>query len=159
MHPCHPHWKKRPTQAPKQDFFENCLWPDLFKSDFNDFHTILSWRKNNLEIRDKRDDVVLNAITKVTRLVERIREINSGWSDSDTYAGLPVWQKIWLDNHYAAIRHDDKQNHQYLKQAQSYFANWFINHYKESTKDNKLLGDDDIAHIKDILNQEQELLQ
>lgn len=154
-----PPLEKRPTQPPKQDFFTNCLWPGLFKSDFKEFHAVLSWRKNNKEIRDKRDDVVLNSIAKVRRLIECIREINPGWSSSNTYAGLPVWQKIWLDDHYAAIRHDDKQSHNYLTQAQSYFANWFINHYKQATKDNKLLGDDDIAHIKEILKQEQELLK
>ncbi len=154
-----PPLEKRSVQPPKRDFFESCLWGGLFKSDFDQFHKILSWRKNNLEIRDKRDDVVLNAISKVKRLLDRMREITHGWSKNDTYSNLPGWQKIWLDDDYAAIRDDEKQNQNYLAQAQSYFANWFINHYKQATKDNKLLGDDDIAHIKDLLKQEQDLLK
>lgn len=154
-----PPLEKRPIQPPKRDFFESCLWDGLFKTDFVQFHNILSWRKNNLEVRDKRDDVVLNAISKVKRLLDRMREITPGWSKNDTYSNLPGWQKIWLDDDYAAIRDDEKQNQNYLTQAQSYFANWFINHYKQATKDNKLLGDDDIAHIKDLLKQEQALLK
>jgi CRISPR-associated protein Csy1 len=154
-----PQLAKRPIQPPKQDFFENCLWPELFKNDFEQFHNVLSWRKNNLQIRDKRDDIVLNSITKITRLVHKIRDISVGWSDSDTYHNLPLWQKIWLDDRYADIRKENKQNHDYLNLAQSYFANWFIGHYKQAIKDNKLLGDDDIDHIKTILKQEQGLLE
>ncbi len=153
-----PQLKKRPVQAPKTNFFENCLWVDLFKIDFEQFHKILSWRKNNKDVRDKRDDVVLNSITKVRRLVDQIRDIKAGWSESETYHGLSLWQKIWLDEKFADIRTDDKQNQDYLNQAQSNFANWFIGNYKRAIKDNKLLGDDDIEHIKNILKQERELL-
>ncbi len=154
-----PSLEKRPAQPPKKDFFESCLWTGLFKTDFEEFHKILSWRKNNKDIRDRRDDVVLNALSKVQRQVDRIRTINVGWSNNECYTGLVQWQKIWLDELYAPIRQDKKQNHGYLKHAQSDFSNWFINHYKSSIKDNKLLGDDDIAHIKAVLQQEQELLQ
>jgi len=151
--------EKRQTQPPRNNFFDNCLWTGLFKTDFEQFHQVLSWRKNNIEIRDLRDDIVLNSITKVQRLIDNIRAIGSGWSDSETYNSLPVWQKIWLDDAYSDVRYDEKQNHDYLNQAQSYFANWFIGNYKKSTRDSKLLGDDDIEQIKKILKEEQELLQ
>lgn len=151
--------EKRQTQPPKTDFFDNCLWAGLFKRDFKQFHEVLSWRKNNKEIRDMRDDIVLNSITRLKRLIENIREINVGWSDSETYNGLELWQKIWLDNKYAEVREDKEQNQDYLKEAQSHFSSWFIGNYKHTTKDNKLLGDDDIEQIKKILNEEQELLQ
>ena len=154
-----PALEKRQTQPPKTNFFDNCLWAGLFKRDFEQFHKVLSWRKNNIDVRDMRDDIVLNSIIMLKRLIENIREINAGWSDSETYADLVLWQKIWLDEQYAEIRQDEKQNQEYLSKAQSYFANWFIGNYKQSTKDNKLLGDDDIAQIKKILKEEQELLQ
>ncbi len=154
-----PTMEKRRIQPPKTDFFDNCLWVELFKPDFDQFHQILVWRKNNKEVRGKRDDIVLNSITRLKRLTENIREISEGWSDSDTYDGLARWQKIWLDDQYAGIRHDEKQNQDYLTKAQSYFANWFIGNYKHTTKDSKLLGDDDIAQIKKILKDEQELLK
>jgi len=151
--------EKRQTQPPKKDFFDDCLWSGLFKNDFKQFHKILSWRKNNLEIRDMRDGIVLNSITKLKRLVDNIRDINAGWSDSETYDGLALWQKIWLDDRYLEIRGDKNNNQDYLNQAQSYFSLWFIGNYKQLTKDNKLLGDDDIDQIKKILKEEQELLQ
>ena len=151
--------EKRQTQPPKYDFFDDCLWAGLFKNDFEQFHNVLSWRKNNIEIRDMRDGIVLNSITKLKRLVENIREISKGWSDSDTYNNLPLWQKIWLDNKYAGIKGDKENNQDYLNQAQRYFASWFIGNYRHTTKDSKLLGDDDIAQIKKILEEEQELLQ
>jgi CRISPR-associated protein Csy1 len=154
-----PQLKKRSTQPPKHDFFDNCLWTDLFKNDFEQFHQVLNWRKNNINIRDKRDEIVLNSLTKVTWLVNSIREIHLGWSDSEIYNDLLLWQKIWLDDKYTDIRQDDKQNHDYLTQAQSYFANWFIGNYRQTIKDNKLLGDDDIEQIKKVLKAEQELLK
>ncbi len=151
--------EKRQTQPPKKDFFDDCLWTGLFKNDFKQFHKVLSWRKNNKEIRDMRDDIVLNSITKLKRLIDNIREINAGWSDSETYNGLALWQKVWLDNKYTEIREGKEQNQDYLNKAQSHFSNWFIGNYKHVTKDNKLLGDDDIEQIKKILKDEQELLQ
>ncbi|MDQ7001684.1 MAG: type I-F CRISPR-associated protein Csy1, partial [Ghiorsea sp.] len=154
-----PTLKKRKVQPPKQDFFDNCLWDGLFQSDFEAFHEVLTWRKNNKAIRDKRDDIVMNSMAKLKRLIESIRDISTGWSGAETYDGLLRWQKVWLDEQYADIRHDNKLNHDYLTKAQSYFANWFINHYKASIKDNKLLGNDDIEHIKKVLRDEQELLK
>jgi CRISPR-associated protein Csy1 len=150
---------RRRTQPPKKDFFNDCLWAGLFKRDFEQFHKVLSWRKNNKEIRDLRDDTVLDSLEKIILLLSSIRRIESGWSDSDTYDDLVRWQKIWLDDKYIEIRNDEKQNQDYLTKAQSYFANWFIGHYKHATKDNKLLGDDDIAQIKKVLKEEQELLK
>jgi len=154
-----PTLEKRQTQPPKQDFFDDCLWSGLFKYDFEQFHKVLTWRKNNLEIRDMRDGIVLNAITKLKRLVDNIRNINIGWSDSETYDSLALWQKVWLDDKYTEIRSDKKENQDYLNRAQSSFSSWFIGHYKQEITDNKLLGDDDIDHIKKILKEEQELLQ
>ncbi len=151
--------EKRQTQPPKKDFFDDCLWAGLFKNDFKQFHKVLSWRKNNIEIRDMRDGIVLNSITKLKRLVDNIREINVGWSDSETYDDLALWQKIWLDNKYAEIRENKEQNQEHLNKVQGAFALWFIGNYKQVTKDNKLLGDDDIDQIKKILKEEQELLQ
>jgi len=151
--------EKRPTQPPKTDFFTDCLWAGLFKRDFEQFHKVLSWRKNNKEIRDMRDDIVLNSIAKVKRLLENIRDIGTAWSDNSTYDGLELWQKIWLDDQYAKTRADDSQNQDYLNNAQRHFASWFIGNYKQTTKDNKLLGDDDIAQIRKVLIEEQGLLR
>jgi len=154
-----PALEKRQTQPPKTDLFNNCLWSGLFKKDFERFHKVLVLRKNNKEVRDMRDGIVLNSIARLKRVADNIRDINSGWSDSKTYDGLVLWQKIWLDDQYFEIRNDKNQNHDYLTKVQNYFANWFIGNYKQSTKDNKLLGDDDIEKIKKILEEERELLK
>jgi mannitol-1-phosphate/altronate dehydrogenase len=131
----------------------------LFKDDLTAFHKVLEDRRNNINIRDKRDDIVINSISKARWLIEQIRNIGSKWSESATYNNLDNWQKVWLDEKYKNIRDDDKQNDDYLSKAQSHFANWFIGSYKQTIKDSKLLGNDDIDHIKDLLKQEQELLR
>lgn len=154
-----PQLQRRKTQPPKTDFFNNCLWDNLFKEDFKDFHQVLVWQKNNKPIKIKRDNIVLNSITKVQRLIDNIRNTGIGWSESDIYAELADWQKIWLDNKNQDIRDDDKHNQNYLKQAQSGFSNWFIGHYQASINESKTLGTDDIDHIKDILDKERELLR
>ncbi len=153
-----PTLKKRKVQLPKRSFFSDCLWAGLFKDDFIAFHEVLVDRRNNKGIRDKRDDIVLNSISRVKWLIEQVRNVGSRWSDSKTYSDLEDWEKIWLDEKHLSIRSDVKQNSDYLNKAQSHFANWFIGSYKQTVKDNKLLGNDDIEHIKDILKQEQELL-
>lgn len=154
-----PPLSKRKTQPPKKEFFEDCLWSKLFKEEFEEFHKVLEWRKNNRDIRDKRDDIVIGSLIKVQRIVENIRGIGSGWSNRSTYKKLDMWQKIWLDEQYQSIRKDDKQNQQYTEKAQRYFSNWFIGYYKKSIDENKNLGDEDIDHIKTILSQEKELLK
>jgi hypothetical protein len=95
----------------------------------------------------------------VQRLIADIRNIGIGWSESKIYDGLDDWQKIWLDDKNQDIRTDKKQNKKYLQQVQSGFANWFIGNYQASINDSKTLGANDINHIKDMLNQEQELLR
>lgn len=155
-----PKLEKRKIQSPKTNFFDNCLWANLFQNEFKDFHQVLIWRKNNRDIRDKRDDIVVGSIIKAQRIIDNIRNIGIGWSNSTTYDDLDKWQKIWLDNKYQNIRDDDKQNQQYLEKAQSSFANWFIGNYKYKTiKDAKTLGSEDIDHIKTVLSQEKGLLK
>ena len=153
-----PTLNKRKIQPPKKSFFVDCLWSGYFKEDFEEFHNVLVDRRNNIDIRDRRDDIVLNSISKVKWLLEQVRGIGSNWSDSEIYTGLEQWEKIWLDEKYLSIRVDKNQNNEYINKAQSHFANWFIGSYKQIIKDNRLLGDDDIDHIKEVLQQEQELL-
>jgi CRISPR-associated protein Csy1 len=154
-----PNLEKRKTQAPKVDFFKNCLWISLFKSDFKDFHNILNNDKNNKAYRNKRDDIVINSTFKIKRLVENIRYIQIGWSQQDNYSNLSKWQKIWLDDKYKNIRNDKTKNENYLEKAYTSFANWFINNYQCSVNKNKILGVDDINHISKILQDEKELLK
>lgn len=154
-----PQFHKRKTQSPKTCFFDNCLWSDLFKDDFQEFNRVLVDRKNNKPLRDERDDIVLNSITKAQRLVDNVRSAGIGWSRSSTYSKLENWQKIWLDDKNQETREDYKNNENYLQKAQSGFANWFIGNYKSAINDSKTLGADDINHIEDILSQEQELLK
>lgn len=151
--------EKRRTQPPKTDFFENCLWPKLFETNFEQFHLALISQENNKKVREHRDDIVLDSIWKIQRLIENIRSLGVGWSETETYSGLVQWQKIWLDEKYSNIRQDPEQNHNYLLKVQTYFANWFIGNYKKVIKENKQLGDDDIDQIKKILKLEQELLK
>ena len=150
--------EKRKVQPPKSDFFKNCLWVKLFQTDFEIFHSILQPEKgNNKAIRDSRDDVVVNAVFKLRRLVRTIRKIQEGWSNTDTYKDLSNWQKIWLDNQYSTIRNDKKKNEDYVEKAYSAFATWFIGAYKQAIANNKTLGTHDINHIKKVLKQEREL--
>jgi len=156
-----PQLVKRAIQPPKHNFFTDCLWPNLFKEEFKHFHAILAIYKNNIDIRNKRDEIVLNSIFKIKRIVDSIRQIDAGWSDSETYQNLDScsWQKIWLDDKYKNIRESAEKNKDYVSKVKNEFANWFINNYKISVEKNKTLGRDDIEQIKSILENEQELLK
>lgn len=157
--PCIPPFlEKRDIQPPKKDFFEDCLWGGLFKYDLKAFHKALVSRKNNINIRGERDEAVLSALARMQRLVMSVRDITAGWSDCQRYDGLPLWQKVWLDEKNALIRCDKNKNHGYISEVQRSFAYWFIGQYKSSTEDSVLLGNDDIEHVKQLLVSEEGIL-
>lgn len=153
-----PTLSKRKTQPPKKDFFNDCLWFGLLQNEFEAFDKSIKG-KRNINTRERRDEIVLDAIGKICWLINQVRDTPHGWSNSDSYNGLPRWQKIWLDEQYRDTRSDKKQNDDYQGKARSGFANWFIGIYKNNIHDQALLGNDDIDHIKKRLDENKEMLQ
>jgi CRISPR-associated protein Csy1 len=149
--------KKRKTQPPKQDFFKtNIYLGDWLKQDFEYLEKVLSG-KNNIKVRDKRDEIIINIMLQIKTEIDKIREIDNGWSNSDTYAKLPKWQKILLDNKYENIRDNTDENQDFLNHTRLEFARWFIEIYNTLFETN--LGDKDIDKIKEVIEYEMEIFK
>lgn len=149
--------KKRKTQPPKKDFFKtNIYLGDWLKEDFNFLNKTLSGR-NNIKIRDKRDEIIINIMSQIKTEINKVRAISDGWSNSDTYNQLPKWQKILLDDIYLEIRDDKEQNHDFLDNTHLEFSKWFVKIYMELFKVN--IGDIEITHIEDVIEYEMEIFK
>ncbi|CAC9541975.1 CRISPR-associated protein, Csy1 family [uncultured Gammaproteobacteria bacterium] len=149
--------KKRKVQPPKQDFFETHIYlDDWLKQDFSFLNKILSGR-NNIKIRNKRDAIIINIMFQIKAKIDKIRSIDKGWSNSDTYTKLPEWQRILLDSQYENIRNDKDKNQDFLNHTQLEFAKWFSKIYNKLYDTN--LGDIDITHIESVIEGEVEVFK
>jgi hypothetical protein len=80
----------------------------------------------------------------------KARTQNAGWSTNDTYKHLPAYQKIWLDDMYIDMRHENKGWLQevILGIAQNIFY-----------KCDKDLSDDVENYITDVIRRKMEELK
>jgi CRISPR-associated protein Csy1 len=148
---------KRKTQPPKENFFKtNIYLGDWLKGDFNALKKGLS-KNNNIKVRSKRDEVIINIAYQIKREIDKIREIGGDWSNSNIYSKLPKWQKILLDNQYQNIRDDKEQNADFLNKTRLEFSKWFSKVYNQLFATN--LGDIEITHIEDVLKDEMEVFK
>ena len=165
--------KKRKVQPPKKDFFATNIWlHDSLKNDFQELYDILNNKYKELKIKKDREKtnkpymsirairdefVILNIIFQIKIEIDKVREIDNGWSNSDTYSKLPKWQKILLDNQYKDIRDDKEQNQDFLNNTRLEFAIWFSKIYNKLFDTN--LGDVEITYIDSILEDEMEVFK
>lgn len=145
-----PSFKIRNFQIPTSDFFKNCIYPNLYKDSFEAFHRLITASINNINIRDGRDNIIEFVIDEIIERSWKLRELEAGWSEK---TNLPLYQKIWLDNVFLEEREnsDDWLNH-VIKEL----AHWFFDAYKKVIKDAELLGDEDLRHIRAVVEENQD---
>lgn len=144
-----PELEVRKVRLPKNDFFKQTLWAKDYGWIFSRLNYLLNedWR-NNMEIRQKRDQIFQEAVYQAAETLWQVRAHNKDWSQSDTYSSLPAWQKIWLDNARQAERELD---YAYIDQAISAFTSWFITVFEEYLKKNAIVFNDvDIQHFINV---------
>ncbi|SEH05918.1 type I-F CRISPR-associated protein Csy1 [Candidatus Venteria ishoeyi] len=152
-----PELNPRTTQPPKTNFFGKFLWLKPYEEDFQKFHQLLVHGKPNIHTRQQRDWLIRSIIYQVIDYAWLIRRLEPGWSITETYQQLPQYQKIWLDEHHAPVRSEDTQ---WLDNVKQELANWFIRAYDKIIEEKKLgLGDEQLPHIKAIINDCENALQ
>lgn len=157
LHTLPPNLAKRTVSLPTRNFFTQTIRLRFFKSEFMYLHKILEDQRNNKTLRDRRDEVILSIVYQIGRLLNRVREHQLGWSDSESYHDLPGWQKIWLDQKYLSERNEKDG---YLKEAQKQCARWLFNSYEKLLKQEKLdLDGIDLQHVLDVINDDMEALR
>lgn len=152
-----PNLEQRYTQPPRTSFFINSLYAKNYSDEFTQLHKLLVNENNNIHIRNKRDWLIRNIIYQVADKLWQVRFLPVGWSLSDNYQQLPLWQKIWLDQHYQQQRSVDEN---YLTTVKQELAIWLINSYKKIHDDKAVnLGDDQLKAIKDLIEDCEEALR
>ncbi len=149
--------QKRTVHPPKKSFFSNTLNPWKYKESFHALHKLIYTDYNNVDIREGRDRIIQFIISQVIERMWLIRQLEQGWSENDTFANLPEYQKLWLDSLYTCERED---NDDWLDKITDDLARWFLGSYKKviGTKANKI-GAEQLPHIKRIINDNVEGLR
>ncbi|WP_305908552.1 type I-F CRISPR-associated protein Csy1 [Methylomarinum sp. Ch1-1] len=152
-----PMLEQRTNQPPRTDFFVGYLNTKSYAEDFNKLHKLLVSDANNMHIRKQRDWLIRTIIYQVADRLWQVRFLPAGWSDSDNYAQLTHYQKIWLDQQYQGQR---SENTDYLSKVKQELAIWFINTYKKLLDDQAVsLGDEQLSAIKELIEDCEEALR
>ncbi len=150
-----PRLENREVRLPKKDFFQECLWPKFYEKEFSNLHRILLDRRNNITIRQSRDEIILDIFYEILdRIVKIRRQGGPGWTGRENYKNLLEDQKHILDNIYEQKRKEDTENRElFLKET----ARWVVISYKKVLGKKALdLYDIEIRHFYDVLLKEGE---
>ncbi len=143
-------------RLPTNSFFSNSLWPKNFEEDFIALHKLLKADYNNINIRKGRDRRIQSILDQLVEKMWSIRMRESGWSATDSCTRLPLHQKIWLDEARKEEREGDEE---WIKKVIDECARWYKFAYEKVVgKSALLLADDELAHIKSIIEQNKEEL-
>lgn len=148
-----PRLEKRNLRLPRRNFFAECLWFKAFQSSFIYLHKLFVDEKNNLDIRQKRDHLLLSILDQVLFKVWELRAFSQSshghaWSQSEHYADLPLAQKIWLDDSYLEQRQSQDE---WLQEILKGFLSWLVYAYERNTHGSDpqiLLSDDELKAFK-----------
>lgn len=156
--PCMPpRLQGRRVRLPKYNFFEISLWTSNFRESFNALHKLMVIDHNDVNIRKGRDNIICFIIDRVIDEMWAIRQIDAGWSRSDYYSNLPAHQKIWLDD----INFEKRETSDgWLNKIVEEFSRWIMFTYKKTVgKQAVSLGDDELLHIKALVEENREALR
>ncbi len=143
-----PSLEKRNIRLPKKDFFKETLWMNQYQISFKAYHNLLVTDINNINIRQGAAHCVYLILDQVMHDVWRIREFGAGWTATQNYTNLPLHQKIWLDNHHIIDRDISEE---WLIKIVEEFARWFIHAYEKNIPEAKILRDDEMRYIKQLI--------
>jgi len=142
--------EKREIRLPKHNFFSDSLNPIRFKFHFEQLEKYFYDKRNNKKIRDSITNIVGNITDDVIKIIYKIRDFKTGWSEEENYKKLPKNQKILLDNIYQETRNEDDL---WLDNFTEELSHWIFKCYekffKESAKD---FGDYELAGFERRIN-------
>lgn len=140
--------KERELKVPVRDFFKEVLWYKMITNEIKYYHGLLVGWRNNYDVRNKAELVLLSIVYRLQRIVKKIREQECGWSNLIAYKNLPHWQKVWLDDYYVNER--EQSVAQYINEC----SLWIMAAYDHiiDEKELVLLSDPDLAAMKKLFN-------
>jgi CRISPR-associated protein Csy1 len=153
--PCMPpSLKKRRLQPPKHNFFTDSLYAKNYQEEFKKLHVLFS-ANDTLIIKNQRRYWIKYILYQVVEKIWQVRMIEGGWSRSETYQRLKLYQKTWLDQ----AQRDSRKTVDF-DLIRKDCVNWLVTAYNETSDNNtKRLGDDHKPDIEKTIDEMQEALQ
>ncbi|MGB9499965.1 MAG: type I-F CRISPR-associated protein Csy1 [Dissulfuribacterales bacterium] len=153
-----PTLKQRRVNPPKDNFFaKKYLGVKGFEADFQRFHKNLKSGQKNFHARNRLHRTIRDILHQVIDESWQVRFLAAGWSDSDYYKRLPLYQKLWLDQQFEDKRRDETE---WLDAVKEGMARWFVNMYlKLWGEDAQPLGDKQIKQIRNMIDEYEGALQ
>jgi len=149
--------QKRDVRLPRYNFFTNTLWVGRFKESFSRLHNLMQQERNNSNIRQRRDSILRSIIDQGINVMWSIRNHEAGWSQTEHYSHLPAHQKIWLDNVWLQEREESEI---WLNKVVEEFSRWIVlSHNKLQGKQGSPWGDEEMLHVKTLVEQSREALR
>jgi CRISPR-associated protein Csy1 len=119
-------------------------------------HQWLTDSRNNIQVRTRRDEILLEVFDEIIQKVFKLRAVELAWSSKERFDALPKLHKVVLDDHWKNERVDDEQ---YLDQFLKDMARWMILAYKKVLGENALaLNDDELKHVSQLIQEQKEAL-
>lgn len=146
-----PTFDQRKVRLPTRHFFRNSLSARRFQDSFQTLDKLMCSGINNIHIRDGIRNTLRYLIDAVLRQAFAIRATGPEWSNTDRYQGLPLAQRIWLDDSYLEQR---EQSDAWLDEVAGDFARWIVRTYEYLCKDSRTkLGDDALPELATLVEQ------
>lgn len=113
----------RKIRLPKRNFFFDSLYWRSFSEMLFRLDSLFRDQRHNLEMRERREDIILDFVEAVLYEANRLQALPAGWS-KDTE--LTEEQAVWLDAAYSNQRQDDTD---WIWPVCMDFARWLVNAY------------------------------
>ena len=113
----------RKIRLPKRNFFFDSLYWRSFGEMLFHLDSLFRDQRHNLEMRERREDIILDFVESVLYEANRLQALPAGWS-KDTE--LTDEQAVWLDAAYSNQRQTDTD---WIWPVCMDFARWLVNAY------------------------------
>jgi CRISPR-associated protein Csy1 len=134
-----PNIEDRKYRYPKYNFIEENLGYKKIMPIINRLIKFIKINYNNKTLRDYRDSILLDLLDLAFLEIDKLRNTNIGWSDSESYKNLSNKQKILLDDKYKDIRITNKE---YFEDFCEDYSSYIVLLIKRKSKNNEIILSD-----------------
>ena len=151
-----PTLEKRHTHFPKSDFFVESLQKRDVAHLFHRLQKVIKFERNNINLRDARDLRIQDIIDKVIEKMWAVRAISIEQFHQES-SSLPSYQQIWL---YHDFEQERETTDIWLDKLVVEISHWLSRSYENVIGKQAIkLGEQELAHIKLLVEQSREALR
>lgn len=122
----------RRVKLPRRNFFSDSLYWRRFSNMLSNLDALFRDQRHNLEMRARREDIILDFVESVLYEANRLQALLAGWS-KDTE--LSEEQAVWLD---AAYSNQQQADTDWIWPVSLDFARWLVNAYSRFCRERKM---------------------